>query len=336
MLSKKENLLQTIHGGSPDRFVNQYEYMALVFEPVTIGGFGDVQPGYITKNGWGVTINFPEGAPGPIPVHNEEVTVLKDVTKWREIVKAPRTEYSDEEWQPFLAPLEGVDRNDIFVAPFVAPGIFEKLHYLMGMEETMINFYEEPEAMHELIDFLTEWELAGAKEICAHLHPDALFHHDDWGSQTASILSPEMFNEFFTAPYKKIYSFWKANGVELVVHHSDSYAANLVPYMIEMGVDIWQGAVSNNNLPALIKQYGGQISFQGGMDNGKIDHKNWDKEEISLIVEDMCRSCGKHYFIPSATMGGDYSTYPGVYDTVSAEIDRMSSIMFECAVASNT
>ena len=25
------------------------------------------------------------------------------------------------------------------------------------------------------------------------------------------------------------------------MHHSDSYAANLVPFMIEMGIDIWQG-----------------------------------------------------------------------------------------------
>ena len=36
-------------------------------------------------------------------------------------------------------------------------------------------------------------------------------------------LSPEMFREFFVPAYKKIYGFWKENGVELIVHHSDSY-----------------------------------------------------------------------------------------------------------------
>ena len=30
-------------------------------------------------------------------------------------------------------------------------------------------------------------------------------------------------------------------GVDVIVHHSDSYAATLVPYMIEMGIDVWQG-----------------------------------------------------------------------------------------------
>lgn len=31
MLSKRQNLLETIHGGHPDRFVNQYEAFALLF-----------------------------------------------------------------------------------------------------------------------------------------------------------------------------------------------------------------------------------------------------------------------------------------------------------------
>jgi uroporphyrinogen-III decarboxylase len=102
--------------------------------------------------------------------------------------------------------------------------------------------------MHELIDFLTDWEIECARVQIDHIHPDALFHHDDFGSQTKSFMSPEMFEEFFVPAYKKIYGFWKKNGVQLIVHHSDSYAANLVPGMIEMGVDIFQGAVSENNI----------------------------------------------------------------------------------------
>ena len=77
-----------------------------------------------------------------------------------------------------------------------------------------------------------------------------------------------MFDEFLLPAYKKIYGYWKANGVEVIIHHSDSYAADLVPEMIEMGVDVFQGVVGTNNIPELIKQYGGQITFMGGLDNG--------------------------------------------------------------------
>ena len=65
-------------------------------------------------------------------------------------------------------------------------------------------------------------------------------------------MSPDMFREFFLAPYKKIYKFWKDNGVELIVHHSDSFGATLVPDMIDMGIDIWQGVMTSNNAPELI------------------------------------------------------------------------------------
>jgi uroporphyrinogen-III decarboxylase len=103
------------------------------------------------------------------------------------------------------------------------------------MTDAMMAFYEHPEAMHELIDYITEYELAYAKVLIDKIHPDCIFHHDDWGSQKSSFISPKMFAEFFLPAYKKIYGFYKANGTELVVHHNDAYSANLVPYMIEMG-----------------------------------------------------------------------------------------------------
>ena len=113
--------------------------------------------------------------------------------------------------------------------------------------------------MHELIDYITEYKLGVARELVKHLQPDCILHHDDWGSQISSFLSPQMFAEFVMPAYKKIYGYFKDNGVELIVHHSDSYAANLVPYMIEMGIDIWQGCLSTNNLPDLVNNMAGKL-----------------------------------------------------------------------------
>ena len=328
MLTKRQNLLETIHGGHPDRFVNQYEYFTMVFDPICLNALGNCPKGGTAKNGWGVTIEYPDYVPGPFPVTTPDKVVIKDITKWRDYVKAPKTQFSDEEWKPFEEQAAKVDRNEVFLAPFVAPGLFEKVHYLLGMEEALIDYYEEPEAMHELIDFLADWEIEGAKEVIRHLHPDALFHHDDWGSQKSTFLSPEMFEEFFVPAYKKVYGFWKDNGVQLIVHHSDSYAATLVPDMIDMGIDIWQGVMSTNDVPGLVKKYGGKISFHGGIDNGLVDRVDWSKDKIEKIVREMCDACGNLYYIPGTTMGGAESTYPGVYETVSEVIDEISREKF--------
>ena len=83
---------------------------------------------------------------------------------------------------------------------------------------------------------------------------------------------------FYFEPYKEIYGYYHSHGVELVIHHSDSYAATLVPSMIEMGIDVWQGCMGTNNLPELIKKYGGKISFMGGIENRAVDFESWTDE----------------------------------------------------------
>jgi len=325
MLSKKQNLLETMRGGNPDRFVNQYEFLEIILEaPLRTRP----QRGQTITNEWGVTMAWPEDQLGPFPVHDQAHRAIKDITKWRETIKCPSVDFSDERWAPAIKHAEAVDRDDKYVTVFFASGTFEMTHFLMGMEDAMMNFYEEPECMHELIDFLTDYEIRYAQQIIDRIKPNALFHHDDWGSQIASLLSPEMFKEFFLEPYKKAYGFWKDNGVELIVHHSDSYAANLVPYMIDMGIDIWQGVMTTNHTPDLIKQYGGQITFMGELDSGPLDHPGWDAKVIAEHVERACRSCGKHSFIPCLTQGLNFSSFPGVYDAASHAIDEMSKKLF--------
>ena len=69
------------------------------------------------------------------PVHDDEHKVLKDITKWKEAVKAP-----PQKRRRRLGMIKnmaaGVDRNEYFVTVFMAPGIFEQMHYLMGMDDT--------------------------------------------------------------------------------------------------------------------------------------------------------------------------------------------------------
>lgn len=326
MLTKRQNLLETIRGGNPDRFVNQYEFMEVIFNLPTSGSMGG--PGQEWHTNWGVFYRWPEGQIGGFPVHDEEHIVIKDITRWQDYVKAPEVKFPEEAWAPAIEAANKVDRNEKFVAVMVAPGLFEMTHHLMRMENALMAYYEEPDHMHELIAYITDYELRLAKEIVDHIKPDCIFHHDDWGSQISSFLSPDMFKEFFVEPYKKIYGFYKENGVELIVHHNDAYSANLVPHMIEMGIDIWQGAMTTNNIPELIKKYGGQISIMGGLDSGVIDFPEWTVENIEKHVERACRENGIHYFIPCLSQGLNFSSFPGVYEETSKAIDRFSEKYF--------
>lgn len=329
MLTVRQNLLETIHGGHPDRFVNQYEFMKIIMG----SPFGKRNPNpkygeHNVVNAWGVTKSWPIGTPGAFPVHTPDKIVIKDIEEWQKYLKVPQIVYDAEEWEPFIAQAEAVDRNEYFVAPFFAPGVFEQCHYLTEIQNCLMAFYEYPDEMHEIIDVITQFELDYAAEICKYIKPDALFHHDDWGSQQSTFLSPDMFREFIKPAYEKIYGYYKSHGVEIIVHHSDSFAATLVPDMIDMGIDIWQGVMRSNDIGSLIKQYGGKITFMGGIDSATVDFPEWTPEIVAARVDEACKEFGKLYYIPNASQGLPMSTFPGVYEELTKQINLASKRYF--------
>jgi hypothetical protein len=313
-------MIEAMKWGNPDRFVNCYEAVQLAYTPVMMNGNFPVKGGPNTVNSWGVTMSFPANVPGMFPVHDKEHIVIKDIEHWRDYVKPPKVVYDEDAWAPFVNMVNAIDRKEYFVAPFMAPGIFEQCHYLLEISNCLVSLYTNPDEMHEIIDMLTDWELRYAEEIVKYLKPDAIFHHDDWGSQLSSFMSPDMFEEFILPAYKQVYGYFKKNGVECIIHHSDSYGMNLVDYMVEMGMDVWQGVMTTNDIPGLVKKYAGKLTFMGGIDNGKVDMEGWSRETIHNYVFDICKKCGPKGFIPCTTMGGAESLYPGVYETVMEEI----------------
>ena len=329
MLTAKQNMQETIRGGNPERFVNQYEALTLLFHPFLMFASPLLQKGKPdVVNAWGVTNSYPANVPGSFPVHTQDKIVVKDIERWREYVKAPPIKFTDEQWAAAKAMYDAVDGTQTYKGVFVAPGLFEQTHHLCEISNALTYYITNPDEMHDLIKYLTDWELELAEGICEHLKPDAVFHHDDWGSEKSTFLSPDMFAEFFLEPYKKIYGYYHDHGAELVIHHADSYAATLVPYMIEMGIDIWQGCMESNNVPELVKKYGGKISFMGGIDNKSVDFTGWTQEDVRKKVREVCDSCGSKYFIPCITQGGPGSLYEGTYMALTEEIDKYSEEVF--------
>ena len=167
MLTKRQNLLETIHGGHPGRFVNQYEAFAMQIP----NGFSihnpSPKPGeHNIVNAWGVTRSWPVGTPGAFPVHTPDKIVIKDIEEWQKYLKVPQVVYDAQVWEPFIAKAEAVDRNEQFVTSAVFPGVFEQCHYLLEIQNCLMAFYEYPDEMHEIIDQITQFELDLAAEIC--------------------------------------------------------------------------------------------------------------------------------------------------------------------------
>lgn len=334
-LTIMENVLELLKHdeGCPDAFLNQY-WFDVVFDPVIVGSRNVTDEMFEPKeqyvDGWGVTHSIPKGSAGSHPEEGDDVLVIHDITKWKEQVKgqAPTCGFPEEAWNLAYQQAEAARKAGRAVGIFMAPGLFERTHFLLGMKAALEAFYEHPDEMHELIDWIVEWEIKSIDEVQSRIHADVLFHHDDWGTAINSFLDPATHREFFCEPYKKIYNHFKEIGGKVVVHHSDSYAANLVPIWIDAGVDIWQGPVSANDIPALIDEYGDKFVFMGGIDNAIIDRPDVTDEEVEKFVRERIEANGCRSYIPCLTRGLGISICPGVYEKVSKAIDKISKEKF--------
>jgi hypothetical protein len=326
MLTAKKNMRAVVKGGQPDRLVNQYEAMQLLFYPYMMHSGSSCAKG---ENGQGGRVGHhplvPGERPRAFPVHTQEKKVVKDIEHWREVVHAPKMEYPQEEWDTFKAMYDAVDGTKAYKTMFYAPGLFEMSHYLCSMEDALEYYMTDPDEMMDMIKYITEFELKLAEDCCKYLKPDCILHHDDWGSAINSFLRPSMFEDFFVEPYKQIYGYYHDHGVEIIVHHSDSYAANLVPSMIEMGIDVWQGCVESNDVPDLIKRFGDKITFMGNIDNKAVDFNGWTDENCREHTAKIIQECGDRHFIPCITQGGPGSVYPGVYMSIADFIDEYNA-----------
>ena len=321
MLTARENFYQAAIGGNPDRFANQYEAIRLCMHPAYFHSPSPTPGQENIVNAWGITQSWPEGSPGAFPVHTPDKIVIKDIEDWKEYVKKPSLQFPQEEWDMLREIYDSVDTTQAYKATFIAPGVFEQCHHLGEIQNTLMNLYEYPDEMHDLIKYITEYEMELAELICSKLKPDAIFHHDDFGSRTSTFMKPDMWEEFYVPAYKEIYGYYKTHGCELIIHHSDSYGATLVPYLIDMGIDVWQGCMSSNNLPELTKEWCGKIGFMGGFDGADYDTEDWDAEDIHKRVYELLDQCSPKAFIPCVGQGGPGSIYDGVYEAIFQAID---------------
>lgn len=312
--------------GQPERQLKQYEALHIVLpDPILIYLTGNRIPGTVSKDRWGTTIAFPKDAPGATPIITAENKVCPDVTHWRDYVHAPDLEANcSEGWEMWAQRAREAAGDQKVICGFMGTGIFEQTHFLMGFEDTLTNLYEHPDEMHELIDYITDYRIRYVKMLIDGLQPEAIFSHDDWGTKEALFMKPEMWREFYKEPYRRFYGYIRSRGC-IAIHHADSYLAPILEDMTEVGIQVWQGTLPENDIPAIQKRMNGRLVFMGGI-GAAIDRPDSTEEEIRNYVRDaLQRYCPGGHFIPSITYGLSGTVYPHVDPLIDDEIDRYNA-----------
>ena len=336
MMTQRERFLALLHNEPVDGFVNMYGCLGGLAGFLLGTPLSRIEPripGQTVVNGWGVTYEWPAGEPGAVPNTDPEHVVIKDIENWKKYVKTPDLHTEDSEWDNAREQARAIRAaGEHFVAPFFVPGNFEMTHCLMPFEDCLANLLAYPDEMHELLDVITNWRIDQLEEYFKHVPEiDMVFAHDDWGSKISTFMAPEVFHEFYTPRYKKIYQVAKDHGA-IVVHHSDSYCTTLIDDMFEMNIDCWEGVLPSNDIHMLQKKLNDEnreFILWGGLDSGVFDRDDSTEEEIRAHVQEtIAKYFDGGHWIPSINDGLPIIIHQQNYAIIEDEIRNQEKIYF--------
>lgn len=210
---------------------------------------------------------------------------VKTPEDW-ERIKAERLRIDEpgritQDWDAFRAMLRetgaAVQVGGYPFGPFGAP------RDLMGDEELLVTFYEEPEMVRDMIDHLTSLWISLYERVAAEVPIDHIHIWEDMSGRQGSLISPAMVEEFMMPAYDRIADFARAHGVRLISVDTDGDCSELVPVMMRHGVNMFFPfeVQAGNDILVYRAKYP-ELGIMGGLDKRALaDSKAAVDEEIA-------------------------------------------------------
>lgn len=159
-------------------------------------------------------------------------------------------------------------RNRFLIGDMGITG-FNHITFMRGFENTLEDLYLAPEQLCKLMDLVFSYEKEIIKNF-ARCEMDAVAFFDDWGTQRALMIQPELWRQFFKERYREQFQLAHSLGMK-VFFHSCGQVYDIIPDLIEIGTDLL-----NLNQPDLFgieklgQEFGGRVCFVCPVDHQTV------------------------------------------------------------------
>jgi len=143
--------------------------------------------------------------------------------------------------------------------------LFERLSYLRGYNNLLVDFIRRPPQLYELVERLGEYYAEVTKRLLRFSGLDVIFFGDDLGTQDRIPMRRSVFHEFLFPIYRKIFSRIRNAGVHVHME-SDGHMIEFADDLIEAGVSILRMQDVVNGVENMAAKYKGRICIDVDID----------------------------------------------------------------------
>lgn len=194
------------------------------------------------------------------------------------------------------------DRFRVFNIGF---SLYERAWTMRGMENLMMDFYDHPQFVKQLLDAIADYNIAQVQKALT-FDIDAVYFGDDWGQQHGLQMGPKLWHEYIYPVLKRMYKVVKDAG-KYVFIHSCGDVDELFDDLVAIGLNCFNPFQPEvMDVFALLEQYRGRLTFHGGLSTQRTLPYGTSQDVHEATAKLLkAGAAGNYIFAPAHAVEGD-------------------------------
>lgn len=215
--------------------------------------------------------------------------------------------------KPFLDKHLAESQNGEFMFELNLNGFFWWPRTLLGIENHLMSFYDNPDLYHRICRDLLKYNVMVVKKFLEYTRPAFVLLGEDMSYNHDPMIGKAMWDEFLKPNYLEFIKEMKALG-QTVIYDSDGDISEVVPWIIECGFDgiLPLERMAGVDIVELTRKYP-DFKFLGGFDktvmkNGEDAMRKEFERILPAIKQGSYVPCVDHQTPPDVTID-NYKIY---------------------------